>query len=127
MTDLTPDPVDVLLSTTINWNPLNRSAGRDDPHKEHNYSGSCALCRMDRPESLPAIFAALADAGFELRPVVDDATRQEVEKLIEAIKAMRPDPSEPAPPGWDADDREGDRNIYRAAELLAAAYLGKGD
>ena len=126
MTDQTPDPIDVLLSTTINWNLADRTRD-DDPHKEHNYSGSCALCRMDRPESLPAIFAALADAGFELRPVVDDATRQEVEKLIEAIKAMRPDPSEPAPPGWDADDREGDRNIYRAAELLAAAYLGKGD
>ena len=61
--------------------------------------------------------------GYRIVPVVDDATRQEVEKLIEAIKAMRPDPSEPAPPGWDADDREGDRNVYRAADLLAAAYL----
>lgn len=71
----------------------------------------------------------LRAAATELRrlkatvPVVDDATRQEVEKLITDIRAMRPDPSEPAPPGWDADDREGDRNVYRAAELLEAAYL----
>lgn len=59
-------------------------------------------------------------------PIPDADTRQEVETLVEAIKAMRPDPSEPAPPGWDADDRRGDRNIYRAAELLTAAYLSEG-
>ena len=66
---------------------------------------------------------ALTAAGLQIVPIVDDSTRQEVEALIEAIKAMRPDPSEPCPPGWDADDREGDRNVYRSAELLAAAYL----
>lgn len=56
-------------------------------------------------------------------PIVNDETRQEVAELVAAIRAMRPDPNEPCPPGWDADDRQGDRNIYRAAELLAAAYL----
>lgn len=63
----------------------------------------------------------------QIVPTVDDTTRQEVEALIASIRAMRPDPNEPCPPGWDADDRQGDRNIYRAAELLAAAYLGRTD
>lgn len=76
-----------------------------------------------RPKTGAEHIAALAEAGYRIVPIVDDATRQEVETLVEAIKAMRPDPSEPAPPGWDADDRRGDRNIYRAAELLAVTYL----
>lgn len=78
------------------------------------------------PEEFLVLAMDLLREGWEPEeavPVVDDATRREVEALVEAIKAMRPDPSEPAPPGWDADDREGDRNVYRAADLLAAAYL----
>ena len=65
----------------------------------------------------------VAEAGYRIVPTVDDETRREVEALITAIRAMRPDPNEPCPPGWDSDDRQGDRNIYRSAELLAAAYL----
>lgn len=86
---------------------------------------------LGQPGALGEIRAVAALAEVKrLRsavPVVDDATRQEVEALIAAIRAMRPDPTEPCPPGWDADDRQGDRNIYRAAELLAAAYLGRTD
>ena len=121
---------------TQDWNDDGSGYYSDRPGLAPNTGveeGSAAtLIELTAVRSAARISALVADHAAllaEVRrspsavPVVDDATRQEVEKLITDIRAMRPDPSEPAPPGWDADDREGDRNVYRSAELLAAAYL----
>ena len=116
MTDQTPDPIDVEWTY---WK--HRSDGWSVDVVDD--SGVVCIVPAASRDDLDALNTASRIADLLTRPIVDDATRGEVEALIEAIKAMRPDPSEPCPPGWDADDREGDRNVYRSAELLAAAYL----
>ena len=105
MTDQTPDPIDVSLVRVIS-----EAVGG-------------MLGHGPEPEIAKVALEALKAAGLQVTPILDAGMIQEVETLIAAIRAMRPDPSDPCPPGWDADDREGDRNIYRAAELLAVAYL----
>lgn len=125
---------------TENWNDDGSGYYSDRPGLAPNTGveeGSAAtLIELTAVRSAARISALVSDHAALLAevqrlqrvvPVVDDATLQEVEALIAAIRAMRPDPTEPCPPGWDADDRQGDRNIYRAAELLAAAYLGRND
>ena len=59
------------------------------------------------------LLAALAAAGYRIVPIVDDATRQEVEAIEWALRHV---PTAVGP---------GVRS--RAAELLAAAYLGRTD
>lgn len=127
----TPDPIDVANDQAPDAiaalaREMDEAHHRADRFIRRDESG---LTAETDPIDLIADLSELLHLGSTMlaSPAVDDATRQEVEALIAAIRAMRPDPTEPCPPGWDADDRQGDRNIYRAAELLAAAYLGRTD
>lgn len=127
----TPDPIDVANDQAPDAiaalaREMDEAHHRADRFIRRDESG---LTAETDPIDLIADLSELLHLGSTMlaSPAVDDATLQEVEALIAAIRAMRPDPTEPCPPGWDADDRQGDRNIYRAAELLAAAYLGRTD
>lgn len=94
MADQTPNPIDVLRSWWF----------------------AADYCSQPEPFEVPvsqSILDALTAAGFQVVPIVDDATRQEVEAIEWALRHV------PTAVG------SGVRS--RAAELLAAAYLGRND
>ena len=80
-------------------------------------------------ELADSVIDALAAAGFRVVPIVDDATRKEVERLVAdqiraaAVAAVHDSPD------LSPEDRESLQRIIsfhsRTAELLDAAYLGE--
>ena len=95
MTDQTPDPIDVSL------------------HRAITVAVGGMLGYGPEPEIAKVALETIEAAGFRVVPIVDDATRQEVEAIEWALRHV---PTAVGP---------GVRS--RAAELLAAAYLGRND
>lgn len=111
MTDQTPDPIDVSL------------------HRAITVAVGGMLGYGPEPEIASVALETIEAAGFRVVPIVDDATRKEVERLVAdqiraaAVAAVHDSPD------LSPEDRESLQRIIsfhsRTAELLDAAYLGE--
>lgn len=115
MADQTPDPIDVSL------------------HRAITVAVGGMLGCGPEPEIASVALETIEAAGFRVVPIVDDVTRQEVARIVGHLRDDLP--------GWlDVIDRLSEKagrpdlagteiqdDVRRAADLLAAAYLGRTD